>query len=420
MDYEKRIQGYLDDERVSEDNRQKMREFNEFLKASGKKAGTRHNYIITLSQLGRWLGQRKFKEDVTEKDMIEFINYLKSERKIKLFGNEKKRKVKANTGILNAKKFHIRKFYQFLYGMKKKKYPDIVDWFEFEHYDPELDVDTFLTLEEFENTLTHCRTQQQRAKVMVLRYGGLRVGESLCLNVGDIQLSPDGTCIVDLSKKTEEQLKNLSSRRKVTMVEGSQDLLLWIRQHPMGNNPDAPLWIDKEGNRLTYNAWYIQLKGILKRAKITKKYHSHIFRHERVTETDLKLGMTDAIKRKMFGWTRKSKMPGHYTHIRDEDVATILKMKMGIDVEGEVVVKPRQCDRCRTYNSPDAKFCSMCGLLLVPQSEVTEVVNRIWKKEPSTIDDILGTPEMQEKIEMLVYEALQSIGQRKLQKVKAT
>lgn len=74
----------------------------------------------------------------------------------------------------------------------------------------------------------------------------------------------------------------------------------------------------------------------------------------------------DALMRRMFGWTKKSKMPARYTHLTDGDVEDFMDAFTDMD-EAEkrkpepLTMKPRKCLRCGFENPFDAEFCMKDG-----------------------------------------------------------
>jgi len=297
----------LSDQTISSENRSTLREFDKLLRATDRRVGTRKNYILTGWQLAKVIGESPFREDneKDEKKLMTFINLLKE-------GSEEFGWKPLKPSTLNSVKTRIRRFYKWLYRNElreqfqkafgrnpskreyQKWYPTCVDWMEFETFVTKIDTNSFLTPEEYNRVLSACRTQQQRAIICAMRHGDLNIGEALSLNIEDVKLMPDGTVTLDLTEKT---LKTKYRSRKQDVVQGSQDILLWLRQNPYYNmSPEEikeprPLFVNTKGKRLTYHSWRIQHKHILKRAGIKKPYHSHLYRHEGLTEDAVKHGM---------------------------------------------------------------------------------------------------------------------------------
>jgi len=128
----RKIQRCLDDPNISEANRKTMIEFDEYLIATGRREGTRCNYVMNIWDMAKWLGDKPFKEDdeeATKQNLMKFVIEIQ-------------KKLKPNT--LNAVKLRLRRFYKWLYGITKKhEYPKCTEWMEFKTFGTEVDVDSF-------------------------------------------------------------------------------------------------------------------------------------------------------------------------------------------------------------------------------------------------------------------------------------
>jgi hypothetical protein len=195
-----------------------------------------------------------------------------------------------------------------------------------------------------------------------------------------------------------------TGQRRVRLLLSSPKLYQWTENHPLKENLEAPLWVTKAPNSrnkvLKYSSIRSTLKKIAKKAGIEKRVYPHLFRHSRATHLANKL--TEAQMKQYFGWTQSSKMASVYVHLSGRDVDQALLRINGIDVPkeeiGDIMV-PLQCPRCKKDNSPDAKFCSMCGHCLddkfavkieKTREKVDEIMNRLIEN-PRVLKNLLVT-----------------------------
>ncbi|MFQ6052278.1 MAG: hypothetical protein ACE5K4_11395 [Candidatus Hydrothermarchaeota archaeon] len=140
--------------------------------------------------------------------------------------------------------------------------------------------------------------------------------------------------------------------------------------HPQRDNPDAPLGLGtgtrNKNEILTYSNIRVMLKRLGKKAGIKKRLNPYIFRKSRVTH--LANYLTEAQMNQYFGWVQGSNMPSIYVHMSGRDVDnTLLKLhglKKEEPSEKEKLLKPKECPRCKNFNSPTGKFCTRCGIAM--------------------------------------------------------
>jgi integrase len=149
---------------------------------------------------------------------------------------------------------------------------------------------------------------------------GLRAGELLSLNVGEVELRDERKGILHLRQaRRGNRLK--TGARQIAITDAAPALRLWLERHPAASNPDAPLFpglLSKDGLRgLEYRDLYDMVvraghrSGVSATLSDDDQITPHDLRHTYATNT-ARLG--DAVLRKQLGWSRKSAMPGHYTN----------------------------------------------------------------------------------------------------------
>ncbi|WP_456469254.1 tyrosine-type recombinase/integrase [Archaeoglobus sp.] len=273
----------------------------------------------------------------------------------------------------------LKKFFRW-YGRE-----ELVNWFSVGNVKSKLSPMDLITEEEFERMMNACTNSRDRALISLLYETGARIGEVGSMRVKDITFDEYGAVIWLPRSKTV--------RRKLRVVYSTRFLAEWLTDHPLKDNPDAPLWIKLTGSRrlqaMEYPDVRSQLKKIAKRAGIKKRIYPHLFRHTRATRLLSKV--PESIGAKYMGWINGSKMVGVYVHLSSEDVdEAILKMH-GIKTNGSRNdLEVRQCPRCTMINPATSRFCSRCGLPLTEEAamEVEE-----WEQRKSNAMKELTNPD---------------------------
>jgi len=189
--------------------------------------------------------------------------------------------------------------------------------------------------------------------------------------------------------------------RRVRIIASQPALAEWLNNHPLKDNPDAPLWLiigtKNKNEALTYEAFRMALQRLAERIELKKRIHAHLFRHSRASH--LATNLTEAQMDHYLGWMPGSKMPAVYVHLSGRDVdKTLLKMH-GIEVEEkqqEAKLKVRFCARCKERNSPVSRFCSRCGSPLDMQTALQVQEERAKADELMT--KLLSDPDVQSVI----------------------
>ena len=260
------------------------------------------------------------------------------------------------------------------------------------------DPSNFLTDEELEKLLKYLNIRD-RAIVMLLRETGMRLGECLMLNVGDIEPREKFWRIHIRYSKTAE--------RYVEIIKAIPYLKAWLEAHPLlqekNKDPkEIPLFVSfkKPHKRLLPQNFRERLKKALKEAGINKKIYPHLFRHQVATELLTIEGLPEEAVRVYMGWTHGSRMIARYSHVSCEQAnRLILKTRYGFkELEKEQVVMkpPKECPRCGKMVSGDAKYCPYCGFCLTREAiievkEQKETLNQL-------LEALLKKPELMRKL----------------------
>lgn len=191
-------------------------------------------------------------------------------------------------------------------------------------------------------------------------------------------------------------LRNTSSkkhRRKLRVVFSAQYLAAWLKDHPLKDDLEAPLWVKLSGKKylqaMDYKDLQWQLKKIAKRASIKKRIYPHLFRHTRATR--LLQQVPEVVGAKYMGWVPGTKMVKVYIHLADQDVENAILDLYGVRSKNtDKDLEIRQCLRCEFINDAKSRFCSRCGLPLT-QDAVQEVEE--WENEKAEAIKNMSKPD---------------------------
>ena len=158
----------------------------------------------------------------------------------------------------------------------------------------------------------------------------------------------------------------------------------WLKVHPDGQNPDAPLFTRFDGNineRMIYEQVHSMFAKVMKRAGITRRIYPHLFRHTRATL--LSTNLKEPLLEKTMGWVNGSRMTQTYVHLTDADVDNAILRSHGMKIEESSLElpRPKECPRCGEKNTNDARYCRKCLLPLTVEAtlELKEEEDHIQK-----------------------------------------
>ena len=259
-------------------------------------------------------------------------------------------------------KVALRKFYRWL-GR-----PEEVGWLKvgvkgWRRLMPE----EILTEEEVWRLVGAAGNPRDRALVAVLYESGCRIGELLSLRIRHVGFDGYGAVLLVDGK---------TGRRRVRIVMSAPYLAEWVNWHPMGDVPDAPLWVNRRGRPLGYAGVRCMLRRLARKAGVRKRVNPHNFRHSRATHLATRL--TEAQMKEFFGWVQSSDMASVYVHLSGRDVDNAILGIYGITPEGDKKqnsMAPTRCLSCGLLNPPTNRVCSGCGARLnAPATTVSQAV----------------------------------------------
>jgi len=352
---------------VGERNAQLILKFSHHLSARSLSAGRIARYVQELRKLGELLG--KDFDKATRADIEDLIAKLE--------------RLPLSPFTKRDRKITLKLFYRWLRGTDD--YPEEVRWIK---TTPKLKdsllPEDLLTEEDVQQRVEAADNPRDKAFITTLYESGARIDELGSLRIRDVRFE-EGYAVLMLQGKT--------GARRVIVVASVPYLATWIQNHPLGRDPNAPLWVSRSGKLVGYAGLRKVLLVAAERAGLQKKVRPHKLRHSRATFLASKL--TEAQMNQFFGWKQGSRMPSIYVHLSGRDMDDAILGLYGLKKPGEVEqpkLVPRLCPRCQTSNPFDASFCSRCGLAL--DMKVAVQLEETRRKADQVFDKLLKDPEV--------------------------
>jgi integrase len=248
---------------------------------------------------------------------------------------------------------------------KGEPLPPEVSWVSLiiKEKNPRVTPESLLTPEELVAILNAALTRRDRAMIYVLFEAALRPSELLTMRVGSVVFK-DEYCLITANGKT--------GIKRIPLVTSSKPLLDWLEEHPLRNDPEAPLWSSLSrnhlGERLSYPRFRVTIKAIAQRAKIKKNIWPYLYRHTSLTS--MAKVFTECRLEQFAGWTYGSKMTRRYVHFSARDLEDAILELHGLKVSSKEtgLTKLVECPRCSNKNPFGNVRCSKCGLIIDTQT----------------------------------------------------
>lgn len=150
------------------------------------------------------------------------------------------------------------------------------------------------------------------------------------------------------------------------LVIACEPLLQWLKHHPYGSDPDAPVWWSYRTKSVVSLAY---LERLIKKAAagIKKNVWAYLLRHTKLT--DIAKRHPHEILRKYGNW-KWLDMVKIYVHLSSSDLKEVVKKDYGIFDEKEDkktnALALKRCLQCGETNNPDDARCRECGIALDP------------------------------------------------------
>ncbi len=303
-------------------------------------------------------------------------------------------------------KVAIKKFYRWFNG--GEECPTIAQWIptKISKCNSKLPED-LLSEEDVKKLVEFAPTIRDKAFVITLYETGCRNGEMLSLKVKNVSFESQGTIL---------RVHGKTGSRRVMVITATPYLRDWINNHPLKDDPNAPLWIMVDNKPLTQAGSSALLRRIANRAKIKKKVNPHNFRHTRATH--LANHLTEAQMKQYLGWTQSSDMAAVYVHLSGRDTDNAILDMHGLKKEDKKKtqkLKPQKCMRCNEINKSTSKFCDKCGAILDLGTSID------FEKQQKTEKDILHllVQKVVEKNPELANNTLNEFPKEMLKKLKS-
>jgi integrase len=262
-------------------------------------------------------------------------------------------------------------------------------------YDPAPDPGEMLRWnEEVQDMLDAAMNTRDAAAVALLFDTGLRGGEYASLTVGDIVDSEYGLQVTVNGKR---------GQRSITLIPAVPYVRDWLRNHPAGDDPSAPLWSklcrNEEVSRTMKNQ---MLKRVAERAEVTKPVTPTNFRKSSAAHLASK-GMNQAHLEDHHGWVRGSSVASRYVSVFADESDRELARVYGAEVpeQEDDKIAPLDCPRCGEQTPRERSLCVWCGQALEPgaaeQAEAVDdlLVEEIAQSEPERAEQLI---EMREEV----------------------
>jgi integrase len=366
--YKKHIQRTLAQIRKDPHNAEDLLRFYEERLSEGISPARIYKCMSTLKLISIRLGcsfQR-----ATKSDMVRLVSGIEQEEKFSAW-------TKRDYKVI------LKHFFKWLKGTEEVSPPE-TRWIKrteskVENRNP-IHPKDLLTADEKMALLKVANHPRDRALVEVCMESGRRLGEILTLRIRDVEFDSIGAKLFVNGKIGADVVRIISS---------SASLLVWLDNHPLRDNNDAPVWVglghENRNKQLSYATARNIILDMKERAGIKKRIHFYLFRHTRIDETQGVL--TEAQQRSG-------------KHI--DDAQAIMN---GVKIpKREITVPqgPKNCARCKSQNSFASRFCSRCGYVL---DLVTAIqLDEARQRANGLIDEIAKDPEKLKKLRKLLED----------------
>jgi len=319
-------------------NRKILKRLLSELRAGNRSEATLYVKFLFLRDLANAYPKKLF-QNISREDIAAFI--------------EKKARVLKATSLVTVKA-QIKHFYTWFEGDGEET-PKKVRWLDTRMPNKEMTFEDMLTEDEIMR-MAKVSSIRDSAIIITLFDCGMRAGEFLGLKIKDVKFN-EGSVILQIPREVSK-----TYARPVYCVRCIPYLKSHLQTHLERENPNAPLWLSKNGKALKNWDLINILRQAAVKAGISKHVNPHLLRHSRSTEVAIRHTMNEAEMRMFFGWSRGSNMPSFYSHLTSQHLENAVRIEAGIEkIEPpEVKIKPVLC-RCGINNPPTYLFCYQCG-----------------------------------------------------------
>jgi integrase len=380
----------LEDADVGKENKAFIENFSIALRREGIAKATIIWYLNYTTRMVQRLQEIGFNESLDKLDPNTFDKLL-------IFF-EDERKLSPST-IRNYKKL-IKKFFKWSSGGNPPKW--VMD-LKLKTIESPVQPSGILSKDEFTRLLEGCRHPRDKAIIAVLADGGMRVGALASCRVKNVEFSQYGAMIY-LSKTGANKT---TSAKGLPLTWSAGYLNQWLAVHPFHDDPEAPLWVTLNKNKVSVS--YATIRKMIKitaeKVGIKKDVHPHLLRHMAITNWILD-GLNEQEIKHRAGWSRGStQMFKIYANFTEKEINDSIFEKYGLKTEDKRHVTLKKCPRYNNVLKPGDKFCSQCSLVL-DQATSLKLEKDKEKLDLSFLEVSSVDPKVLEKIAMEVKKIL--------------
>ena len=261
---------------------------------------TKRTYLYALAKFEELTGETFEKVYLDEKMVHRFLNLLSKQ---------------ASMSSWNTYLSKYKRYAKFLSDPEDEVCPKVWRKIKRKNIDWEKKLkNKWLTKKQFYKLLDVVDNPRDKALICVCLEGGLRLGELLGLKIKDVHVASYGYDMA-VSGKTGSS--------SFPMVLFAPILKNWLNHHPFKHDPDSPLWVRRKGlakDQICSYTVFLLLKKYAKHAGLPH-ISLHWLRHSKITWTakDKNVRISDEVAKKLFRWSKNSRMYSHYTHLHGVD-----------------------------------------------------------------------------------------------------
>jgi site-specific recombinase XerD len=321
---------------------------------NGLSVRSREAYMRAWFLFSRYIGNKEFRK-MTRDDIDKFFYDFRQ-------GKLSKKNKPLSVASVNLHMVSIKKLYGMLYP-NQRGYPKVVQHLRIPPYSEagisKLQKEDLLTPREIERMVHAVDITQWKALIKVCFESGFRLSELLSMTIDSVNFNENEAVVRINTSKTK--------LRTVLLIDSLPELKAWMQEHPLNNDPKAPLWYSNRNKVMsTRNVQYI-LKQAAKKAGINKRVFPHLLRHSIITWRK-KMGMVREELCMFAGWSEKTKMDSHYSHFNVDDMLNRQRRQSGLPVNDPEEEKPLKryevCPICDKHFPVGYSICDSCSMPL--------------------------------------------------------
>ncbi|MFH1828451.1 MAG: tyrosine-type recombinase/integrase [Nanoarchaeota archaeon] len=393
--YFKRLNQKLNNAIVSENNKQLVKYFQNYLFSTG--SGEKRVAKLT-AQL---LNMVTFKEDdecvlkndlnnANKQDILNLVSFInRHERYSEATKSDYRRCIKQfyrwyqeEDALLDSEIRTIRKEREKLYKFIEKE-------ISINYKKKQIDPTTILSDNDIEEVVSKgCRSIKEKAFIKFLHETGVRAGEMLNLKVKDIEIKKNlGVAYVN----------GKTGRRAVQFTKSMSYVTRWLESHPYHDSPESYLWLGERPNRMfepiIHRGAMKLVDRCFERAGLIKKHNLHWFRHSRCSL--LAPHLPESLLCKYMGWSVGSRQVKTYLHLCPQQLEDAFLKINGLAPEEEKKNLPQICG-CSAINDSFSRYCFKCGnpLNVAIALQDQEMVKSETNKAINEMMQMFRNPEM--------------------------